>query len=364
MVRFTWFLILAIYSTNTFSTTIADVDSDDSDEYGEFSSLFTYQQYTDIILNQRVRREIRDLPLSEWNEIVDAMTIMKTLSEEEGQSIYGKHFRNIDSLTCQHSKAVYNLHGDMGHTAPVFFTFHRALSLNFELSLKSINPNISSMPYWNYKRDLDLYGYNLSNSIIFSDEYLGSFTGNRSLNYAVTDGPFAYWRVANNDTLYNMGGFGDFTKGCMGKPNQNAFGLMRSSNNNDNNPYFTRIGGHTCDTGGINTNYENPIFGNMWLGLAQDYDVCLTNTSSLLELIDCFYVFGHAAAHMYIGGTQPRYDGQIAGEWPFCTSWAIETSVNQRGVDRFVNYIFIMLCTCRETNSNAYVFSFVIFVAI
>ena len=112
------FLVLTLSLIICCRCCVVDANSN----YGQFSSLFSYEEYSNTILNQNIRKEIRDLDISEWNAIADAMNIMKTVSEEEGQAIYGKYFRNMDSLTCQHSKAVYNLHGDMGHTAPVFFT--------------------------------------------------------------------------------------------------------------------------------------------------------------------------------------------------------------------------------------------------
>ena len=52
-------------------------NNNNDDEYGDYYDLFSDSEYNDILLNQRVRREIRDLSISEWQRIANAVNIMK-----------------------------------------------------------------------------------------------------------------------------------------------------------------------------------------------------------------------------------------------------------------------------------------------
>merc|ERR1719242_459588 len=56
---------------------------------------------------KRIRAEIRDISDDQWTRVVDAMNIMKNLSESEGRAIYGDYYRNYDNLVCQHAVSTY-----------------------------------------------------------------------------------------------------------------------------------------------------------------------------------------------------------------------------------------------------------------
>jgi hypothetical protein len=60
-------------------------------------------------------------------------------------------------------------------TGPMLFIFHRAWLLEFENSIREIDPQIEALPYWNYARDLTEFDLTSSESI-FSDKYLGMFS--------------------------------------------------------------------------------------------------------------------------------------------------------------------------------------------
>jgi Common central domain of tyrosinase len=74
--------------------------------------------------------------------------------------------------------------------------FHRAYLLRFENSLLAVDPTIEGLPYWDYSEDTETGKYFETTDYIFSDKYFGSIKGNPDENYAITDGLFAYWPIA------------------------------------------------------------------------------------------------------------------------------------------------------------------------
>ena len=118
------------------------------------------------------------------------MNIMKHTSEEEGKRIYGNNY--------QHMLATRHTLGDLMHLGPHFLVTHRAFVLAFENSLIAVDSQIDGAPYWNYYIDVMEYANDLTESPIFSDEYFGSFSGDESMDYAITDGKFKFWRVNDN----------------------------------------------------------------------------------------------------------------------------------------------------------------------
>ena len=294
-------------------------------DHGEFAHLFSDDEYNDIILKQRVRREIRNLTSDQWQNIVRAMHIMKTTDQETGEQVYGPKFENYDRMSCKHHRAVMDPEGDMGHVAPLFFTFHRIMMLEFEESLIAIDPTIETevggIPYWDSTLDLNTYGTsNLGNSIIFSDDYFGSITGNESERYGVTDGQFWNWTVHSNATEV----------GCP-PPYQNPFGLLRSNFNPDNShEHFTRRGPNVC----------NAPFDFWAITNAADYDRCVTNDSSVDYIEgfnDCITFSVHFGPHYAVGGTSERFDGQVVGAWPSCTSWHLGTTATIDGIAQWAS---------------------------
>ena len=183
---------------------------------GMFSHLFTAEEIDEISTNKRVRREIRDLTCDQWSRVAAAMNIMKYVSEEEGQEIYGSDYRSYDSLICQHVRGTHHTLGDMMHLGPHFLVTHRAFVLAFENSLIAIDPRINGAPYWNYYIDVEEYGNDLTDSTIFNDRYFGSFSGDESFNHVVSNGKFKFWKVNDDPNL----------KQCNGSY-RNAFGLLR-----------------------------------------------------------------------------------------------------------------------------------------
>ena len=178
---------------------------------------------------KRLRREIRSLSPSEWNDVVNAIRVMKFIPQEEGRSIYGSDFRSYDDLIAQHATASLSVHGDQAHFSEVFPIFHRAWCLAMENSLLSINSNIQGLPYWDFSLDMDDSGVHPS---IFSETYLGG-SGDPIEGYAVVDGPFSYWPIA------------DISSGIYGSISS-PYGQLRHPLSINPSPYMTRRLGSLC----------------------------------------------------------------------------------------------------------------------
>lgn len=93
----------------------------------------------------RIRKEIRKLSATEWNDVVNGMWIMKKTPLDQGKTKYGPQFITYDRMLAKHAHAALNPVGDQAHFGPIFGVFHRAWLLEFENSLLAINKNISGL---------------------------------------------------------------------------------------------------------------------------------------------------------------------------------------------------------------------------
>jgi len=147
----------------------------------------------------RVRREWRTLSDEMKQKVADAFWKVKTLTEAEGQALYGPNFHNHDDMLMLHSCATTDPRCDEGHFGPQFMTFHRALLLKYELALLAVDPSIEAMPYWNMAYDAQGGKYEMDPiKGIFTNNYFGDYYGNMGMaNYQVTNGLFANWPIAH-----------------------------------------------------------------------------------------------------------------------------------------------------------------------
>ena len=60
----------------------------------------------------RIRKEIRDLSVSEWDIICQAFWIMKTMPLAEGKAKYGEHYVTYDIMVAKHGHAALDRRGD------------------------------------------------------------------------------------------------------------------------------------------------------------------------------------------------------------------------------------------------------------
>lgn len=256
-----------------------------------------------VVGKKRVRREIRSVPIKEWHSVLAALQVMKVVPQDVGISIYGKHFQNYDQLVIRHSLASLYGPGDAAHFSEVFPIYHRAWTLLLENSLLAIDPTIRGLPYWDFSLD-----QNPDSGVTsaFSDRYFGG-SGDVSLSpnppstsslhltiplsfipfqptdgYTVTDGPFAYWPIADSSTL---------------PPEAHSltsvFGLLRHPLSINNNPYLTRRIGSLC---GIQFDFGDASF----------YSKCSSLGANISEFRLCIDPTIHGPAHLAIGGSWQR----------------------------------------------------------
>mmetsp|Transcript_6769 Transcript_6769/g.11923 ORF Transcript_6769/g.11923 Transcript_6769/m.11923 type:complete len:569 (-) Transcript_6769:3135-4841(-) len=183
----------------------------------------------------RVRREWRQLSDSMRKKVASAYWEVKKLSTEEGQKKYGKNFFNHDEMLFLHAISTFDPRCDQGHYGPQFMTFHRALLLKYERALLAVDPSIKAMPYWDISLDaLDEDGNpgkyrNNPDKYIFTDKYFGSYWGNSSYNYAITDGLFPLFPI------------GEYSRNKYGRTSK-----LAKNNKGIREEYFTGYTATTC----------------------------------------------------------------------------------------------------------------------
>lgn len=230
-----------------------------------------------------VRREIRSLTDEDRETFFDALELLYSLSETEGQRIYGSKFHNAEYFSYKHLTGAGTTDCDHWHDGAGIITHHMAFTLEFEQSLQAINPAISN-PYWEYGMDTYLYDH-WSDSPIFDADWFGISSptsaehkiddGGRWDGLLVPDGdPYTEWSILDTGSL---------------NPYVNGFGHMRSPWNN--NP-FQELGRH-------NKTYSMTQYETM-----PDCSVlqsCFKSTS-LADLNDCSNGQTHGPVHILIGG--------------------------------------------------------------
>ena len=98
----------------------------------------------------RVRRAVHTLSAEQWERVVRAMWVMRTVPTPEGVQTYGPFYRDWDFFVLMHG-----LHSDFipGGTVDVtagaahFATWHAAHVLDFEVSLLAVDPLIEALPH-------------------------------------------------------------------------------------------------------------------------------------------------------------------------------------------------------------------------
>eukprot|EP01137_Pigoraptor_chileana_P016510 Opistho-2@73390 len=145
----------------------------------------------------RVRREWRSLSASMRFRVAAALWTLKTTPTKEGRDKYGPHFNNYDELLMLHACAVYDPRCDVGHFGTSFMTFHRAFLLKMERALLSVDAGIGALPYWHAAFDAVNGTYrNNPDKYIFTCKYFGDWKTKAAEGYAVKNGLFADWPVA------------------------------------------------------------------------------------------------------------------------------------------------------------------------
>ena len=145
----------------------------------------------------RVRREVRDLSITEWQRVTNAMNTMKRVATTNGQATYGAAYRSYDYFTAKHYAACIDARGNGAHYGPQFATWHAALGLEFERALLAVDPTIEALPYWDASE---------TSPSVFGLTYFGSAPGVGE-DVDMQDGPFASWRVPRHKSLADYAPF-------------------------------------------------------------------------------------------------------------------------------------------------------------
>jgi hypothetical protein len=244
----------------------------------------------------RVRREIRTLSDEQRRAVFDALNVMKSTSQEEGEALYGPAFLNYDRMVLKHMRAALHPRCDMGHNGPAFLTFHRALELQIENSLLAVDPSIEGLPYWGYNKDFA--SGKPRESPVWSAEFFGSTYGDVDNEYMITDGFGKDWQIHRDASAL-------FAKYPVDSRSQdqspdivNSFNFLRGPSNLQTAPRVTRSS-TTC--GVPNEELEGIV-------TAKNFSICLSTppeNSGILPFFKCIDAGmegPHSFFHPWLGG--------------------------------------------------------------
>ena len=243
----------------------------------------TVYTYNFTLAMKYVRREIRSLTDEDRETFFSALELLYSLSETEGQRLYGTKFHNAEYFSYKHLTGAGTTDCDHWHDGAGIITHHMAFTLEFEQSLQAINPAIAN-PYWEYGMDTYLYDH-WSESPIFDADWFGMSSptnpehkiddGGRWDELLVPDGDtYSEWSILDTGSL---------------NPYVNGFGHMRSPWNN--NP-FQQLGRH-------NKTYSMTQYETM--PECSVLQSCFKSTT-LADLNDCSNGQTHGPVHILIGG--------------------------------------------------------------
>jgi hypothetical protein len=183
---------------------------------------------------QRLRREVRSLPSTEWDKVVRAMWTMKNISSmAAGKAQYGPGFRPYDYFVAKHAVATTDARGDQAHYGAHFITWHAAFVLEFENALLTVDPTILALPYWDATT---------RQPSVFTAQYFGldPTTADQGV---VTTGRFANWPVNVNYSLTDYLGNVNTTNSTITYNGSRASPrILRGDDNPETSPFVVRLG--------------------------------------------------------------------------------------------------------------------------
>eukprot|EP00612_Vaucheria_litorea_P006483 CAMPEP_0171470556 /NCGR_PEP_ID=MMETSP0946-20130122/215_1 /TAXON_ID=109269 /ORGANISM="Vaucheria litorea, Strain CCMP2940" /LENGTH=556 /DNA_ID=CAMNT_0011999949 /DNA_START=210 /DNA_END=1880 /DNA_ORIENTATION=+ len=173
-----------------------------------------------------VRREIRELTISDREIFLDALEVIHRLEFSDGVEKYGPKFRNYEYFVAKHLGR-FTLEGYSAfHGGMSFITSHFGFIMELEQALQSIDESIA-LPYWEHTIDSVAFGMEWqSRSPIFKNDWFGeypkTFSG-QELHYW-TEGRWAFLPVPNDKNAVE----------------KNSFGRLNQSTNSDHSKYVGR----------------------------------------------------------------------------------------------------------------------------
>lgn len=174
---------------------------------------------TENLIAKYVRREIRKLSDADRNHYLDALEIMYTITQEEGQAKYGHNFVDHGHLGALHGSSLFLYHGNLA-----FMTAHPMFILKAEKSLLAINDQLA-LPYWDLFIDSELEGA-WSKSVIYSEDWFGT----------VNNGPEDEFRIRGRFRNVKLAYDPDET--IFPRAHHNPYGYLERSASK--NPYLQR----------------------------------------------------------------------------------------------------------------------------
>jgi len=119
-----------------------------------------------------VRREIRDLTIDDLTRTLDDMYILWSVSEEEGQSLYGTVYHDASYFAAMHNFNAAQQNSDHLHEGLGFLPQHIKLTNYFENAVQAVDKGFS-LPYWDYTIDV-AENLTVFDSFIFTSDVFGS----------------------------------------------------------------------------------------------------------------------------------------------------------------------------------------------
>jgi hypothetical protein len=123
-----------------------------------------------------IKRELRTLTTADRDRYFNAVYLLYTIDQEEGEELFGKEFLSYQHLVALHNTKDYQYHDNL-----FFLTSHPAMQTKFEKSLLSIDNGIV-LPYWDFMRDASL-GRDWASSEIYSLDMFGPVSTSEKDNY-------------------------------------------------------------------------------------------------------------------------------------------------------------------------------------
>lgn len=97
-----------------------------------------------------VKREVRSMLISDREAFLDAFSVIWDTNTEDGQKKYGHMYTGIDRFAIEHAtQASGDIKCDHWHDGTGFLTHHLAMTMSFDLSLRTVDPAVT-LPYWDF----------------------------------------------------------------------------------------------------------------------------------------------------------------------------------------------------------------------
>lgn len=223
-----------------------------------------------------VRRELRTLSETDRKSYFDALRAFYSISQEDGERIYGSQYLSLTYLVRQHLYGAASISCDHWHDGAGIINHHVGVTWEMENSLRMID-NSTAAHYWDYTIEYKLK-INWYESDIFKDDWFGDNSPNNA-DHVVDKGHFRFTKV-----MINARNFSEKT---------NPYGLLRSPWNTNPVPYLMR---HNKTIGELADSYT--VFPN-----CSDFAGYISNGSvSLADLNSAVNGQLHGPVHLMIGG--------------------------------------------------------------